>query len=59
MDLRPVWGSPIKIKKGIDTNEHLGELRGEGVPRGHGEKLLREERYRSLPLNNTARIVPL
>jgi hypothetical protein len=54
-----VWGSPIKIKKGIDTNEHLGELRGEGVPRGHGEKLLREERYRSLPLNNTARIVPL
>jgi hypothetical protein len=30
MDLRPVWGSPIKkIKKGIDINERLGELRGE------------------------------
>jgi hypothetical protein len=29
MDLRPVWGSPIKIKKVIDTNERLGELRGE------------------------------
>jgi hypothetical protein len=32
MDLRPVWGSPIKIKKGIDTNERLGELRGEAPP---------------------------
>jgi hypothetical protein len=29
MDLRPVWGSPIKIKKGIDTNERL---RGEAPP---------------------------
>jgi hypothetical protein len=31
MDLRPVWESPIKIKKGIDTRERLGEFRGEGV----------------------------
>jgi hypothetical protein len=32
MDLRPVWESPTKVKKGIDGSQRLGELRSEGAP---------------------------
>jgi hypothetical protein len=32
MDLRPVWESPAKVKKGIDGSQRHGELRGEGAP---------------------------